>query len=365
MIYDFIVTGSGPTGIVSFYHLKKLNYKVLLIDKKNLDNLIDYPLSLSIESVKILKNIGLWSDNLEVASIQNIKVLNSDKFGSINIDHKEIGLPAFGSVLSNRSFLGFLQTSMLNENGNQFIDDFVVKVSENTDLVEVATKNGRNFKSKFLINCTGDTNLDNSISFFEGDEFNIFTGFCSKKIYESTVVQWFDKNGTLGVIPNKKKSDFIFSAPSHINNQIIVKKNIEKKIAKLNDKNIEIEITQKFKLNSKFLDTNFIGKILHIGKSSHVLPPIAAQGLNLALRDIKCMNLLFKNNLSEIKNIQILNNKYNSLRRFDRKQTKFFIFLLSKSNNSFLNTIFNFGFVFVGSLQKVKKKLFTTLIFGN
>ena len=97
---------------------------------------------LSIESKKILKNIGLWSDNLEVASIQNIKVLNSDKFGSINIDHKEIGLPTFGSVLSNKSFLGFLQTSMLNENGNQFIDDFVVKVSENTDHVEVSTKNG-------------------------------------------------------------------------------------------------------------------------------------------------------------------------------------------------------------------------------
>ena len=147
---------------------------------------------------------------MEVASIQNIKVLNSDKFGSINIDHKEIGLPAFGSVLSNKSFLGFLQTSMLNENGNQFIDDFVVKVSENTDQVEVATKNGKNFKSKFLINCTGDSNLNNSINFFEGDEFNIFTGFCSKKIYESTVVQWFDKNGTLGVIPTKKNQTLFF-----------------------------------------------------------------------------------------------------------------------------------------------------------
>ena len=45
MIYDFIVIGGGPTGIVSFYHLNKLNYKVLLIDKKNLDDLIDYPLS--------------------------------------------------------------------------------------------------------------------------------------------------------------------------------------------------------------------------------------------------------------------------------------------------------------------------------
>ena len=77
------------------------------------------------------------------------------------------------------------------------------------------------------------------------------------------------------------------------------------------------------------------------------------------------MNLLFKNNDREIKNIHILNKKYNSLRRFDRKKTKFFIFLLSKSNNSFFNSIFNFGFVFVGSLQKVKKKLFTTLIFGN
>ena len=178
-------------------------------------------------------------------------------------------------------------------------------------------------------------------------------------------MQWFDKNGTLGVIPNNKKSDFIFSAPSHINNQKIIKKNIEEKIAKLNNKKIEIEISQKFKLKYKFLDDNFIGKILHIGKSSHVLPPIAAQGLNLALRDINYMNMFFKKNNFQIKDIQILNKEYNSLRNFDRKQTRFFIFLLSKSNNNFFNSIFNFGFVFVGSLQTFKKKLFKTLIFGN
>ena len=118
MIYDFIVAGGGPTGIVSFYHLKKLNYKVLLVDKENPDNITDYPLSLSIESKRILENVGLWSNNLEIASIKKIKVLNSDKFGSINIDHKEIGLPAFGSVLSNKSFLSFLHTTMLNENRN-------------------------------------------------------------------------------------------------------------------------------------------------------------------------------------------------------------------------------------------------------
>ena len=76
------------------------------------------------------------------------------------------------------------------------------------------------------------------------------------------------------------------------------------------------------------------------------------------------MNILFKNDC-QFKDIQILNKKYNSLRRFDRKQTKFLFFLLSKSNNSFFNSIFNFGFVFVGSLQKIKKKLFITLIFGN
>ena len=148
MIYDFIVIGGGPTGIVSFYHLNKLNYKVLLIDKKNLDNLIDYPLSISIESKKILKNIGLWSDSLEVSPIKKIKVLNSDKFGSINIDHKEIGLPTFGSVVSNKSFLSFLHTTMIDENGNQFIDDCVIKVLENNQASGSFYKKSRKFQVK-------------------------------------------------------------------------------------------------------------------------------------------------------------------------------------------------------------------------
>lgn len=365
MTYDFIVVGGGSTGIICYYHLKKLNYKVLLIDNKNPNNFIDYPLSLSIESKKILKNIGLWSNRLEVASINKIKVLNSDKFGSINIDHKEIGLPAFGSVISNKNFLSFLQTNMQNDHRNQFFDDFVINVSENTYQIEVFTKKGKNFKSNFLINCSGDSNLANSNNYSIANKFNIFTGYCSEKIYENTVLQWFDKKGTFGLLPNKTKSNFIFSAPNYIEDQNIVKSSLEKKIKKLTDKNFEIKITQNFKLETKFLDDNFIGKILHIGKSSHVLPPVAAQGLNLALRDIKYMNLIFKNNDCQIKNIRSLNKKYNSWRRFDRKQIKFFISLLSKTDNNFFNSIFNLGFVIVGSLQTVKKKLFKTLIFGS
>ena len=181
-----------------------------MVDKENPDNVTDYPLSLSIESKRILKNIGLWSDSLEIAPIKKIKVLNSDKFGSINIDHKEIGLPTFGSVLSNKSFLSFLHTTMLNENGNQLIDDFVVKVSENAEQVEVTTKNGKNFKSKFLINCTGDSNLNDSINFFEGDEFNIFTGFCSKKFMKAQFYNGLTRMALWELYLTKKNQTLFF-----------------------------------------------------------------------------------------------------------------------------------------------------------
>ena len=38
------------------------------------------------------------------------------------------------------------------------------------------------------------------------------------------------------------------------------------------------------------------------------------------------MNILFKKNDCQIKDTQILNKKYNSLRNFDRKQTKILYF---------------------------------------
>ena len=51
---------------------------------------------------------------------------------------------------------------------------------ENNQKVEVSTKNRENFKSKFLINCSGDSNLMTQL-LFRGDEFNIFGGFVLKK----------------------------------------------------------------------------------------------------------------------------------------------------------------------------------------
>ena len=75
------------------------------------------------------------------------------------------------------------------------------------------------------------------------------------------------------------------------------------------------------------------------------------------------MNMLFKKNDCQIKDIQILNKKYNSLRSLIENKLNFLFFYCLNQIIVFL-ILFSILDLFSLVHCKVKKKLFTTLIFG-
>lgn len=118
-----------------------------------------------------------------------------------------------------------------------------------------------------------------------------------KKILNDTAIQIFTKKGPLAFLPiSNTQTSVVYSIP---NSKIKINENIEKYIR---DKNIKYEIKSikkinNFELNFSNLRSYYHNNILAFGDLLHKVHPLAGQGFNMTIRDIKILLDIVKSKL--------------------------------------------------------------------
>jgi len=126
-----------------------------------------------------------------------------------------------------------------------------------------------------------------------------FTGILHHhKIKNNTAVQIFTKYGPLAFLPfSQTKTSIVYSVQKkyHLEN-----KSIKKLILEFNKtyKIKKIDKLEKFDLNFSFSRNIFYKNILCFGDPMHKIHPLAGQGFNMTLRDIKILNNLIDEKIS-------------------------------------------------------------------
>lgn len=116
-----------------------------------------------------------------------------------------------------------------------------------------------------------------------------FTSIIKHKLNITNSQQYFFKEGPLAILPtNKKEFSLIWSVNKHYSSGVM-KNLIRKKINKILGSSGDFKISKiDFFPISFNLNTNFIKKnILVLGEGSYNIHPVAGQGFNLILRDLK------------------------------------------------------------------------------
>ena len=119
-----------------------------------------------------------------------------------------------------------------------------------------------------------------------------------EKILNDTAVQVFTDRGPLAFLPiSSTQTSIVYSIPISNNK----KKNDIKKI--IRDKNFKynikkIEKINSFELKSLNLRTYYYNNILAFGDMLHKIHPLAGQGFNMTIRDIKILVNIIKNKVS-------------------------------------------------------------------
>ena len=132
-------------------------------------------------------------------------------------------------------------------------------------------------------------NIINSRSINKDYKEIALTGCINHNLKNVNTIQFFLKEGPLAILPfSKNKFSFVWSVKKNF-----IKKNIDKiiklKILEILNTRKKINITnvQSYPLTLNLKRTYYKKDILILGEGLHTIHPIAGQGFNLVLRDIK------------------------------------------------------------------------------
>ena len=249
-----------------FYNRKKLDYNKTRTIGLSTSNIIYFNKHI-LDIKKILwpiNEIKIFSENSGNKEIIKFEDQNNNLF-SIMQNHKIYS--RLISVLNKSKFFKLRKYINLN-NLNKFKYDLIINCDYNHEITKKFFS--KKFEKKY-----------NSIA--------LTTIINHKKLKSNNFAsQIFTNKGPLAFLPmSNEKTSIVYSLRKGSNNidikEIISKFNFNYKIKKINE-------ISKFKLKSLNLRNYYRGNILAFGDLLHKLHPLAGQGFNMSIRDIK--NLL-------------------------------------------------------------------------
>ena len=272
-------------GLVSLSLAKTLANQAINVDifgnKKR--NINDKLRTLAISK----KNVEFFNNNIAnieklLWNIRRIEVftenLQKEKLINFEKDNKNIF-----SIIRNFELDNFLISELKKIKS--------VKFKKNFDF-----KNLNESKYKLIINCENN-NLISKKFFYKKDKKNYYsyahtTIIKHKKLLDNCVAfQVFTKDGPIAFLPiSPKETSVVFSARG--NEKIDLKKVIKKYNNRFEI--IKISNVASFKLTGSNLRSYYHKNILAFGDILHRLHPLAGQGFNMSIRDIKELLKLIK-----------------------------------------------------------------------
>ena len=377
---DIIIVGSGLVGLVAAHGLSALNYNVVIIDKKNLfDQNESYKdtrtVAVSEGSKRFLESLSLWN-NLEpyCEPIKTIKVFNRLPKNTISFNN-QVKKNNLGYVIENKIFSQILSKKLQKFSNVKMLFGYDLKNIELKEEYAEAILKKIKIKSKLIIAADGK---NSDIKKLAGNktykktysENALVTNFDHKKNLNSTAYEIFYNTGPLAILPMRSSNNYYKSTVIWSN-----KPNLLKKLKNSNDKfflsyveetigSIVGEITkinsrQIFPLSAHINDSFINKRLIYIGDSAHSIHPIAGQGWNLGVNDVKnlykvCKKLnvemgssLFCKNYNDLS----YNKAFQLFQITDRLNSHF------KKNSDLLRFFSNIGFKLVENKKIIKNEL--------
>ncbi len=302
------------------------------------------------------RTLGISKNNIEYLKSQKIDLENSWPINKIKI---------FNEINKKNEILNFGQ-----DNEKLF---YIVKSSELIDLLEKKIKknplvkimkNNKNIyesiiknKKQFDIVLNFDENNPISKKYFfrrENKDYNsasYTTIINHKKCDNKFAYQVFTKLGPIAFLPvSNDKTSIVFSILNE--NKSISNEEIFKLINKYNQNYIinSISKIEKFNIKGSILKNYSHKNILCFGDNIHKIHPLAGQGLNMTIRDIKVLSDLIDNKISlgMLLDKSLLNEFENKTKHLNYLYVNCINFIYeffkfdNKFNNTYSNKIFNF-----------------------
>jgi len=367
--HDIIVLGAGLTGMVLSLSLAKYGIRVCIIDKNDPSKSSKDKRTTAISkgSSDFLKKLDIWSKvNSKAQEIKKIFVSEGLSSNGLDFNCKAVNSDAMGYIIENK----ILKKTLLDAiEENTLVS--LVKETEISKIERIKSKskafelksNNRVFECNLLIGADGrysKVRSENGFQYLYRDYQQVAYVFIIKhaKPHGSQALERFFPSGPLAILPMKNKgqnqSSVVWTLEesfSEIPKEKFIKM-FEEKYSNFFGKLLSISSPVKYKLNLFSCYNDYNNGIILVGDASQAIHPIAGQGFNLGLRDVRILSeILAESKVLGFKSsCHLVHQKYSRKRKLDK-------FLLTSATH-ILNKFFSVDGTFIGLFRSLGLRLF-------
>lgn len=306
--FDAVIVGGGIVGASLALALGQVGSKVLLIEQhdvapENADIKNTKTIALSYASAKIYEALGVWNSLCtHVTPINQVRVNVQGQFGSCLLDHKKQKTDALGYVISTSVLERALNNALTQYETVESVRPATLGDTRHLqDRWEVQFNAGSQthlVSSNLLIGSDGANSPLRHSQYIDCKEsayghYGIMVNVKIKRNSPFEALERFLKKGAIAVLPwqndwatcvwtAEEKEAFQLMTLNDDDFKIKCQEQLGRSFGKIIDMGKRFSFPLKMKLAKMQTSSRFV----LMGNAAHNLHPIAAQGLNLSLRDI-------------------------------------------------------------------------------
>jgi 2-octaprenyl-6-methoxyphenol hydroxylase len=304
---DIIVAGAGAAGLSAAIALADAGFQTLCVGRLDFEA-HGRTVALFEGSLRFYRALGLWPRLAPLAApIETISMIDDTgaafRARTLRFSASEIGLPAFGANIENNTLVETLATIAREKPGLTLHEGFLADIVFEKDRVRATAEDGSVFDAKLLVAADGRRSLGRSKAGIGARAWTYpqtaLTVFLAHEYpHKQISTEFHTRSGPCTLVPLPAKD----GAPHRSSLVWLMNAADAKRRAGLSPDALAAEIEQQVHghLGAMRLDgqpgffpmtglrvSRLAGhRIALIGEAAHVFPPLAAQGLNLSLRDM-------------------------------------------------------------------------------
>lgn len=324
--FDIVIAGGGMVGATMSCLLAQSGLRLALVDQIPFDPglapftqaelAFDPRVSaLTAASRQIFADLGIWEDiaSARICDFHDMDVWDAEGTGSIQFSAAEIGQPALGAIVENSVILYALYKKIAQQELLSILAPFTIAAleriqSDGESKIRLTSKEGKQITAGLIIGADGGNSRVRELAQFACKEWNyhhqaLVTTVRTERPHQHTALQRFMTTGPLAFLPLLPARDaqdqhycsIVWSSVPEKTAQLMALPDEEFRqelAAAIEHRLGAVEWSDRrfaFPLTQRHATTYTQDNIVLVGDAAHIIHPLAGQGVNLGLLDVKAL----------------------------------------------------------------------------
>ena len=309
MKFDMVVIGGGLVGASLVAALKNSGLKIALIESREpppipKDESWDSRVyAISPGSTGFLRNHAIWQrmDASRVTPVYDMAVFGDDCSSHIQFGAYEVGVAELACIVENRQLQTAVWTALQSQNGDLEIicPAQCTAITWHESHAEIQLENGRLLDTALVVGADGvnswvrqQANIE--VSRHPYKQIGVVANFSTELPHRNVAHQWFRRDGVLALLPlpDNRVSMVWSTSEAHATELRATSpeqlcRRVEEAASHALGELQLITPPVGFPLNFVHVGSLIKPRLVLVGDAAHGIHPLAGQGVNLGLRDVR------------------------------------------------------------------------------